>query len=352
MMRLFSLIHGGKRLEMIKGNRSKHVTTAADVAARAGVSQASVSLVLSGKWERRVSAETAALIRRAADELSYRPNFAARRLRTGEIDAILFLVPVISNPFFAQVHEAIVSSAGAKGVTALVYPLKAQDDGKYLRATGHGVDGIIACSLEPEEIRAYAANLPVVLIDGNPSGPHVWVNADIQAGVAQAVSDIAHAGFHEIHHLAADRQSWTFKERARVVASNCEARGMKYLPSLGPPTLNHTLERARDLIAQTSAPIAFICDTEQMALGVYMAAMFLRRSIPSQVALVSFDDGLISPMLEPALTAIRIDAAELGRLAYEKLHALQEGRTVSSVMIDAPLIRRGSIPVSQVARSL
>src|SRR5438874_13266445 len=74
--------------------------TSVDVARRAGVSQTTVSLVLSGKAPGRVSVATAAAVRLAAQELGYRPNAAARALRSGAASAVGLVVRDVTHPFF------------------------------------------------------------------------------------------------------------------------------------------------------------------------------------------------------------------------------------------------------------
>src|SRR3954451_10179459 len=72
--------------------------TSTDVARRAGVSQSTVSLVFSGKAAGRISAATVAAVERAAADLGYRPNVAARTLRTGRTGAVGLIVPDVTNP--------------------------------------------------------------------------------------------------------------------------------------------------------------------------------------------------------------------------------------------------------------
>ena len=81
------------------GPLSERVTSI-DVARKCGVSQSTVSLVFSGKAKGRISARTEAAVRSAAEELGYRPNAAARALKTGAARAIALVVPDITNPFF------------------------------------------------------------------------------------------------------------------------------------------------------------------------------------------------------------------------------------------------------------
>ncbi len=96
--------------------------TSRDVARLAGVSQATVSLVLGDKWRGRVSPRTADAVRQAARELGYRPNLAARHLRLSRTRTALLVVPALSNEFFAHVYAGAAEVAAAHGVGVVLYP--------------------------------------------------------------------------------------------------------------------------------------------------------------------------------------------------------------------------------------
>ena len=89
--------------------------TSVDVARRSGVSQSTVSLVFSGKAAGRISAGTEAAVRAAAAELGYRPNAAARALKTGAARTVALVVPDITNPFFGGLLRGAQPAARAAG---------------------------------------------------------------------------------------------------------------------------------------------------------------------------------------------------------------------------------------------
>src|SRR6188472_3115609 len=105
--------------------RIRHISararvTSVDVARRAGVSQSTVSLVLSGKARGRISAPTEEAVRAAATELGYRPNVAARALRTGVARSVALVVPDITNPFFGRVLRGAQRAAQGAGYTVVL----------------------------------------------------------------------------------------------------------------------------------------------------------------------------------------------------------------------------------------
>src|SRR5579872_6065038 len=102
--------------------------TSVDVARRAGVSQSAVSLVLGGKAVGRVGKRTQEVILRAARELSYQPNGAARSLRSGRSHLIALAVPDVSNPYFAAVLQGAEQAARQHGYAVMLVSVRDEHD--------------------------------------------------------------------------------------------------------------------------------------------------------------------------------------------------------------------------------
>jgi DNA-binding LacI/PurR family transcriptional regulator len=130
--------------------------TSVDVARRAGVSQSTVSLVMSGKARGRVSAATEAAVRRAARDIGYRPNAAARALRTGAARSVALIVPDVTNPFFGHVMRGAQAAAWTAGYTvALVDTANdpAWELSSYEALRGGPVDGFLVFGIDPPKRR-------------------------------------------------------------------------------------------------------------------------------------------------------------------------------------------------------
>ena len=119
------------------------------MARAAGVSQSTVSLVLSGRWQGRVSEVTAQSVRQAAHDLRYQPNVAARALRLARAGRLLLVVPVLTNPFFGQVHMSVARAANERGVGVVLCPVEAEDGSGVLPIPHQVLDGLITCSVDP-----------------------------------------------------------------------------------------------------------------------------------------------------------------------------------------------------------
>src|SRR5215208_42760 len=156
--------------------------TTKDVAARAGVSQPTVSLVLSRSAHARVAPETRERVLKAAAELGYRPNVLARGLVQRRSYALGVIVPDIRNPFFADVISGAERVAAEEGYAVLLCEAgDAAGSAERHLETLHGrlIDGVIldavgAAAMDDDLLRG----LNVVLIDEPPVGRWPGVATD------------------------------------------------------------------------------------------------------------------------------------------------------------------------------
>jgi DNA-binding LacI/PurR family transcriptional regulator len=108
--------------------------TLADIAAQVGVSSKTVSNVVNGTgW---VGAEVRARVEAAIEELGYRPNLAARHLRSGTSGVLALVLPSLAEPYFAELAAVFVDAAQARGLTVLVAQTGARSRSTCSRASG------------------------------------------------------------------------------------------------------------------------------------------------------------------------------------------------------------------------
>ncbi|MFD0721979.1 LacI family DNA-binding transcriptional regulator [Streptomyces globosus] len=321
--------------------------TSRDVASAAGVSQATVSLVLGGKWRGRVSERTAGLVREAAAELGYRPNLAARNLRLGSTRTALLVVPALTSEFFARVYTGAARVASEHGFGVVLYPSPegigpARDPFPSARAA---LDGVIASSMAAGALDAIGgAELPLVMLDSDPSGGRAAarVNLAVADGVRQVAEHLLGLGHRRFLHFAADVDSWTFDVRAETLAAllgpHAELRTVR--APLSVPDARTAMEAA--LAAPGERPTAVVCDDDLLAAGACKAARRLGLRVPEDLSVTGFDDLALATAVEPELTTVRLPAEQVGEQGMSALLAVLDGSGWTAPDIPVQLVVRGS----------
>jgi DNA-binding LacI/PurR family transcriptional regulator len=323
--------------------------TSRDVAEAAGVSQAAVSLVLGDKWRGRVSEATAERVRRAARELGYRPNLAARNLRLGRTRTVLLVVPALTTEFFAGVYTGAARVAAAHGFGVVLYPSPegigpARDPFASAQAA---LDGVIASSMAADALTAIRGDqLPLVMLDSDPDGSlgAATVNLDIADGIRQITEHLLGLGHRRFLHLAADVPSWTFEVRARELAARLDtAPGTTLRTAPAPIDIEAAVTATETaLTGPDPRPTAIICDDDKLAAGAYKAARRLGLRIPDDISVTGLDDLALATAIDPELTTVRLDAELFGERGMQALLAVLEGRPPARGDIPVELVVRGS----------
>ncbi|MFI0899581.1 LacI family DNA-binding transcriptional regulator [Streptomyces sp. NPDC020983] len=302
--------------------------TLEEVAARAGVSRATVSRVVNGS--EGVRAPLAERVRAAVDELGYVPNQAARTLVTRRNGAVAVVVAepetrFFADPFFAQQVRGISKELTVHDNQLVLLLTEGAADyqrvGRYL-AGGH-VDGALIFSLHDDNSLPEMARRAGVatVIGGRPgwsdagSGPvTLYVDCDNRGGARDAVRHLLGLGRRRIAHIAGPLDQTASIDRLdgfRDVLPHADpalvAEG-DFTPEGGARAMEQLLERAPDLDAVFAA-------SDVMASG---ALRVLRRRglrVPEDVAVVGFDDIVsVAEWTDPPLTTIRQDIEEMGRM--------------------------------------
>ena len=320
--------------------------TSVDVARAAGVSQSTVSLVLSGKSRGRISARTEEAVRRAAEELGYRPNVAARALRTGRARSVGFVVPDVTHPFFGRTMRGAQEAAATAGYAVTLVDVPADGDFGLtpVEALREGpADGFIYFSVEPPAHRRRGER--IVVIEAAPDD-FPWVRLATEDGTDAALEHLLALGHRRIARLGSWRDFPTFELRRDRWLAALERVGVEPDESLRAGSLFDFGEAARaagTLLDAEDPPTAIICDDDILAGGVYLAARDRGLEIPRDVSVVGFDDLDFAQVLWPPLTTISADAERLGGMAFESLAALMAGElTEHGRVLPVELVVRGS----------
>ncbi len=299
--------------------------TIVSIAARAGVSIASVSRVLNGQPARP---DTVARVRRAADELGYVPNAVARSLKGGRTRQLTFAMPDIGNPVYVAMVRAIQAVTKAAGYRLLLHSTDAvaEDELAVLRSLGDRTsDGLIICPIRitDDHIQALTtAAGPVVVIGSLPPGvPVDSVRADSIAGAAMAVRHLFAGGRRRIALINGPPDTVPGHNRElgyRLALTGC---GLSYDERLVVHTefgIGSGTAAARRLL--DAAPFdAVFCANDQLALGAAHALLAHGLRIPQDVAVAGMDDSALAQAGWPPLTSVDLGSSERGRLAAEML---------------------------------
>ncbi|WP_447036400.1 LacI family DNA-binding transcriptional regulator [Streptomyces sp. DSM 118878] len=322
--------------------------TSRDVARVAGVSQATVSLVLGDKWHGRVAEATAERVRATARELGYRPNLAARNLRLGRTRTALLVVPALTNEFFAHVHTGAARVAARHGFGVVLYLSPdgtgpARDPFDSARAS---LDGVLASSMASHALAAIRGDdLPLVMLDSDPARSlgAATVNLDLADGMRRVTRHLLALGHRDFLHLAADIDSWTFDVRADALATALSGTGTALRRVAAPLTVDAARTAAETALAAPGPrPTAVICDDDFLAAGVCKAARRLGLRVPEDLSVTGFDDLTLATAVEPELTTVRLPAEHFGERGMESLVAVLEGRTPDSTPLAVELVVRDS----------
>jgi LacI family transcriptional regulator, repressor for deo operon, udp, cdd, tsx, nupC, and nupG len=328
--------------------------TSFDVAKLAGVSQSTVSLVLSGKAAGRVSRETQEEVLRVAGELGYQPHMAGRTLRLGRTHVAALLIPDVSNPFFATVLQGAEQAARVRDYT--VVQVSTGNDADWQQRIVHALatrafDGFLLCSVDvPDSANLNLLRGSAVLVDSSsPEFPSLLL--DVEAGATEALEHLLELGHRRIAHLGAHIDVETFRVRQRVYRRVLSKAGLPvradYQVTAG-VDVGEACKAALSVLRGPEPPSAFLCDDDLMAAGVYRAARQMRLRVPTDLSVVGFADSLVAQLLDPTLTTVSIPALEIGRRAMELLLTCLE-RDVAPFIETIPLklAIRGSTSIAR-----
>jgi DNA-binding LacI/PurR family transcriptional regulator len=286
------------------------------VAALAGVSRATAGRVLAGSAG--VSEQAREAVLRAAAELSYVTNRAARSLMTRRSDSVAFVVGeseerFFADPHFAQVLRGAHAALASHDVQLVFSILGGEDDRERFErfARGGHVDGVILLSLhgdDPLPRRLMDAHVPVVL-SGRPYRPVEglpYVDADNTGGARAAVELLADRGRKRIATITGPLDMPVAIDRRDGFHAGLAARGLRGRGSAdGDFSVAGGKSAMEELLAADPGIDAVFAANDLMAFGAIQALAEAGRRVPDDVAVVGFDDSPLAASVHPALTTAR-----------------------------------------------
>lgn len=331
--------------------------TLADVARRAGLSTSAASMILNGRPDTRLSADAHARVNKAAAELGYRPNVAARGLRTDKTLTVGFISDVVATTRFASgLIRGALDAAQRAGHVVLVLETGG-DPARESEAIGavldRQVDGIIFAVMRAREL--FVPDIPsttrVVMLNATDQKHPASVLPDELAGGASAVGLLADAGHREGialigHNEEAEKDllhSTTVARRIAGIRAEMAGRGLRFAAeeSCLEWEPHRGYEATRALLDRRRGIRALLCMNDRLAFGAYQALADHGLSVPRDVSVVSFDNDELASYLRPGLTTVGLPHEAMGRTSVELL--LAPGRPAGSHLIPMPVIERSSV---------
>ena len=293
-----------------------------DVATPAGVSTATVSNVINNT--RFVKEETRNLVLKSIDELHYSPNAAARSFKTGKRNMIAFIVPDISNPFFATLIEEVENVISKEGLSLLVINTKETKNREIesLKRLSSGiVDGfLIASTLEnySEMNGIVPEGLPVVLVDRLLAGaPYDTITVANYQAVSSSVEYLIKRGHKKIGFITGIPRISTTAERLEAYRDTMEKYDLlkDSLICTGTSMTSLVTENLDALLKQGCT--ALVISNNLMAIEAL--TILSRRKIRSEIELVGYKDSEQSQYGLQHMNLICQPVVELGRAAGRQL---------------------------------
>ena len=301
--------------------------TIADVAARAGVSTATVSRVLAGLGQARP--DTKARVLEAARALDYRPSEVARSLKRRTTQTLGLVITDIENPYFPQLVRSVEDAARALGYTVLL--CNAADDPEreaaYLELLAdRRVDGLIiaASSLGVRHGEWLSAPpVPVVLV--NTAAPDVGlpsIMSDNEGGGRVAAEHLLALGHRRFGYLMPPPRNVDAPVRLHGVEAALRRAGLgadALTVARGEPLVPGGEAATNEILDRAPATTAFLAYNDLMAIGALRALRRRGRSVPGSASVVGFDDVAMAAYVDPPLTTVSQRTDEMARWAVAQL---------------------------------
>jgi len=338
--------------------------TIQEVARAARVSPSTVSNVLNGR-DSRMLPETKLRVEQIIERLGYRPNRAARQLRTGRIQLIGLVVPSVANPFWGRFTHLVESVAMRSGFRVLLCNSDRDParESEYLEELwADGITSVLLCSSLPSiaHVEPYLRRgMTVVAFDRTSQlGDPVLVNVSVDnsLGAQLATHHLLEQGHRRLAFVSGRLSSINRRERLDGFLRTLDRAGVDVDPALVyRDTADRAADRAgdldaaelgrlaaRELLALPGAPTAIVAINDLFAIGVCAGVRDAGLRVGRDVSVVGFDDITLAEMTSPGLTTVRQPLPEMAEATVRLLVGEEPVRAGQSVLMRPELVVRES----------
>lgn len=338
--------------------------TSADVAARAGVSRATVSMVLNNRVKGTVAEPTVQRVLEAAEELGYTRSAVALSLKQQRTHTIgLITDEIATSPWAGRMVRAASGVAARHGYVVITIDLSLRDtsvaDAVRLLSERQ-VDGLIYATMGRVQVPVpkVPAGLPVVMLNCEPDGagpdandPRVFLPDD-RGGARRAARRLLDTGHRRVVMLGGGDDSEADREREAGFREELEADGLEPRVIRVGWQMDDGYRATTRLLSEDQPPTGLFCIRDRVAAGVIHAAASAAVSVPHQLSVIGFDDeDFFAENLTPPLTTIALPHEQMGERAAAALleqidptatpgAEVPEGRRVFSA---CPLVERTTV---------
>lgn len=325
-----------------------------DVAAIAGVSQRTVSNVVRGF--RHVAPATRQRVLAAIDEIGYRPNVTAQRLRQGRTGLVALAVPDLTWPYFSGLAQVVQRRAREAGLTLVV--TETRGTAEYERQVLEGfhtgaIDGLILSPIEidAETLTQMELGIPVVLLGERIQGTGLLhLSVDNVRAAREMMRHLIDRGARKIWVLGSSRTMQTqsaglmrlrgFEEELEESAPD----GAQKQLDASPWTMDEGYQAIVAALKEDSRPDAIVCMNDLLALGALRACWEAGLRVPQDLLISGWDDIPFARFATPGITSIAADVDSIGTRAVAGISLLLEDpdAVMSEVTVDHRLVIRES----------
>ena len=325
------------------------MVTIKDIANRLGISVSTVSKGINGASD--ISDELRQQVLDTAIEMGYR----SKRMRREQNKRLCIFIENMSYESDAQFGYELVfgfrQAALRDNWDVTVIPVTPELQQKerydvYMLKNGYSGAFLLGFALQDDWMEQFSSTtIPTVLLDNYiPKNPHVsYIGTDNYEGIDLAVAHLAELGHTRIAFLNGSPYSLVSDQREQAFLRSMESHHLTpdrnlmgqgyYVPESAKYHVSHFLE---------NGATAILCGSDLIASGVIAECQAHGFSVPEDISVTGFDDLPLSAQLNPPLTTVRQDRAELGKCGYYTLHSLMRDVSISRTLMHPQLIARAS----------